>query len=175
MKTIPVLAFKSCAVIVSIALLPSAAKAEDPLADFEWFVPGKWVAEAKTREGGPLTVETKFAWAANKKALKYSIQFTTKDQTTQQYDGTYFWHPASKEIRLLQIDAQGNVTESVVEASQKEKLTQTNRQTRADGTVQEQRVEITRQGDDAFRMKALLQRDGAWVEVFAIDYHRVEE
>ena len=86
-----------------------------------------------------MTVE----WAAHKQSVHYTIVFKNKDASFAQYDGTYYWHPGAKEIRMLQVDRGGQVTEGVTTLSEG-KWTQKNTLTRKDGTKQEQRTELTR-------------------------------
>lgn len=160
--------------------LTMAAKAADvdanPLEPLHWFVGGTWIAEVKPPNGeaSALTIELKFDWAENKKALKYTIVFKQDEREEPHCDGMYWWDPSKKEARLLQVDADGNVTESVLD-TRSEPLKQHNRHTRRDGTVHEQRVEISRNGDDAFQMRAFMPKDGEWVQVGAFDYRRVRE
>ena len=147
---------------------------EDPLRPLAWTVGGTWVAEVKRPDGKPLKVETTFEWASHRKALRYTIVIRTDTGTVPQYEGLYWWDPGAKEIHMLQIDRQGNVTKSVATFAGNT-MTQKNQLTRADGTKQEQRVELVRDGDDAFSFKALLQKGGEWAEAARFTYKRVRE
>jgi hypothetical protein len=162
--------------LAAAALLWAApARAADaPLEPLAWLVGGTWVAEIKAAKGDPLEVHMRVAWSAHKKALKYTIVFKTKDAVIPQYDGMYFWHPAAKEIRLLQIDGGGQVTESVLTVADG-KWTQRNTLTRADGTRQEQRAELVRDGNDAFRFRALVPKGTEWIEGLNLTYRRVQD
>jgi hypothetical protein len=163
-------AVATLATLVSRCALAAAPPAGDPLAPLGWFV-GTWVADITGSDGKPLRVETKFEWAEHGRALKYSIHFKTGDQTIPQYEGMYFWHPAKKQIAMIQVDRNGNVTESIAKV-EGDTLTQENQATTADGTTRPQRVAVVRDGNDAFRFKALVQREGNWVEGLNLTYKR---
>jgi hypothetical protein len=110
----------------------------------------------------------------HKQSLHYKIFFKRKDASLAQYDGTYYWHPGAKEIRMLQVDRGGQVTEGVTTLADG-KWTQKNTLTRKDGLTQEQRTELTRDGDDAFHFRALILKGDEWVEGLKITYKRVKE
>ena len=110
---------------------------------------------------------------AHKQAIKYTIVFKTKDAEFIQYEGTYFWHPGAKEIRLVQVDRTGQVTEGVTTVTDG-KWTAKNTLTRLDGTTQEQRSELKRDGDDAFHFRAMIPKGDEWVEGLNITYKRVK-
>src|SRR5687768_12639075 len=145
--------------------------AGDPLLAMSWLVGGSWVSEIKASEGRAMRVESKFAWAEHGRALKYVIHCTSEGQTVPQYEGVYYWHPGKKHIAMLQTDRGGNVTESVVTV-EGATIKQENQATQADGTTRPQRVSVARKGDDAFEFKALVQRDGVWVDAVGLTYNR---
>jgi hypothetical protein len=167
-RVIPSLAF------LTVLVAPATSLAADnPLEPLGWLVGGTWVAELPAK-GDPLSVHLTVQWSAHKQALKYAIVFKTKDGEVPQYEGVYFWHPAAKEIRLLQIDRGGQVTEAVLTVADG-KWTQKNTLARKDGTRQEQRTELTRDGDDAFRFRALVPKGDDWVEGLNVVYKRVKD
>ena len=130
-----------------------------------------WAADLKGQDGRAMRVECKFDWAGHGKALKYVIHVNTEAGSVPQYEGIYYYHPAKEHIAMLQVDRGGNVTESVVTA-EGDALAQENQATTADGTTRPQRVKVTREGPDAFTFKAMVQRDGQWVEAVAFTYKR---
>ena len=172
MKRVP-LGIAFLVLTLSLRVSGAAPPAGDPLAPLGWFV-GTWVADITGADGKPLRVETKFEWAEHGRALKYSIHFKSGDQTIPQYEGMYFWHPAKKQIVMIQVDRNGNVTESVAKL-EGGTLTQENQATTADGVTRPQRVSVERDGDNAFRFVALVRRDGQWVEGLRLTYTRQGE
>jgi hypothetical protein len=52
-------------------------------------------------------------------------------------------------------------------------LVQRNLSTRADGTTQDQRVELVRKGNDAFAFEAFLKKDNQWVKAVGFTHNRV--
>src|SRR5262245_20629955 len=147
----------TCVAVFLALAIRSASAADSPLQPLGWLVGGTWVAELKPPKGDPLTVQMKVQWTEHKQAIRYAIVFKTKDSEFTQYEGTYYWHPGSKEIRMLQIDRGGQVTESVVTINDK-KWDLKNTLTRTDGTKQEQRAELVRDGDDVFRFRAFVPK-----------------
>ena len=160
-------------VLVTWANAARAAEppADGPLAKLAWLAGGTWVADLKGQDGRATRVECRFDWAEHGKALKYVIHFKAEGGPVPQYEGIYYYHPAKKHIAMLQVDRAGNVTESVVTA-EGDTLAQENQTTTADGTTRPQRVKVTREGPDAFSFKAMVQRDGQWVEAVAFTYKR---
>jgi hypothetical protein len=161
-----------CAVgAVALLVAPLRADEKDPLAALAWCVGGKWVTEVADADK-PLTIQTTFEWAGHKKAIKYAITVTAGGKTTTQYEGAYWYHPGKKSLVMLQIDKLGNVTESIV-TPDATGFKQTNTVSAVDGAKREQRVEVVRDGDDAFNFRARVPKDGDWVEAVTFTYKRV--
>lgn len=162
--------------VVAFLMLVSAARAAEPPADhplaaLSWLVGDAWVAELQSSEGKPLRVEARFEWGRSGRTLHYVIDFSAGDRTVTQYEGTYYWHPGRRQVAMVQVDRNGNVTESVAKV-EGGTMTQENQATQADGTTRPQRVSTVRKGDDEFEFKALVQRDGEWVEAVGFTYRR---
>ena len=151
-----------------------ALGAENPLEPLAWLVGGTWVSELKPPKGEPLTVRMTVEWTAQRQAIRYAIVFKTKDAELTQYEGPYYWHPGAKEIRLLQIDRGGQVTEAALTVAG-DKWTQKNTLTRTDGTRVEQRAELVREGPDAFRFRAFVPKGEDWVVGLDITYKRLKD
>ncbi|MFO0808870.1 MAG: hypothetical protein U0746_09625 [Gemmataceae bacterium] len=147
------------------------ATAKDPLEPLAWCV-GKWTADVKGADGTPLHIETTFDWAGHRKAIKFAVAFTAGGKTNVQYDGIYYWHPGKQKIAMLQVDKAGNVTESTAVA-ERDTVRQENAVALIGGAKGEQRVEITRKGDDAFEFRAKILKDKEWVEVVGFTYKRL--
>ena len=142
-----------------------------PLAPLAWLEGGTWVSQLQSPDGRPLRVECRFTRGAHGRTLRYTIDFKTGDATTPQYEGVYYWHPGKKQIHMIQVDRAGNLTESVATVDG-DTMRQENIATHADGTSSPQRVSVTRKGDDAFEFKAMVQRDGQWVDAVGFTYRR---
>lgn len=168
-------------VVIGIAIVASGkvigqtrSTGENELEKLAWYVGGRWMMERNTADGSPMTVVVKFDWSDNKKALKYTISFQSKGKEVPQYDGLYWWHPAKKQLAMLQIDRRGEVTESLV-TFDGDVMRQSNTLTRLDGTQQQQRVAVARNGDNEFTFKASVEKNGKWIEAVAFTYHRVRD
>jgi len=84
----------------------------------------------------------------------------------------YFWHPGKKTITLMEVTAAGATTEGALKP-EGTMLVQRNLSTQADGTTQDQRVELVRKGNDAFAFEAFLKKDDQWVKAVGFTYNRV--
>lgn len=150
-----------------------AASSENPLDEIAWLVGGTWVAESKTPEASPVTTEAAFDWASHKKAILYSIVRKYENKTVPTLEGVCAWHPGKKQLVLLEVDNEGNLTESIVtvygtKVSYEELIYQ------ASGTTQPVRAQTTREGEDAFIFSASVPQEGEWRDVFLARYKRVK-
>jgi hypothetical protein len=157
-----------------LVFIGQARPADSPLEPLSWLTGGSWVSELKPAKGDPITIRMVVNWTANKQAITYTIYFKTKDTEFAQYDGIYVWHPSAKEIRLLQTDRGGGVTESVITVADG-KWTQKNVHTNKDGVKSNQRAELTRDGDDAFRFQAFIPKGDEWIQALDATYKRVKD
>ena len=160
--------------LISYSATAAEPPADHPLAAMNWLVSGVWVAEIPSSDGRPTRVETRFEWAEHGRMLKYVVHFKSADRTVPQYEGMYYWHPGRKHIAMVQVDRSGNVTESVA-TMDGATLTQENQATQTDGTTRPQRVRIVREGDDGFSFRAMVQREGEWVDAVGFTYKRQKE
>jgi hypothetical protein len=159
---------------LAVVLVANSVRAADsPLDPLAWMVGGTWVSELKPAKGDAIAVTMKVEWAAHKKSLKYTMYFKTKDSEFPQYDGVYFWHPGAKEIRLIQTDRSGGVTEAALTLGDG-KWTQKNVYFGTDGKKHDQRAELTRDGDDSFRFRAFVPKGEEWGEALNMTYRRVK-
>ncbi len=154
--------------------IQASEEADRALEQLAWAVGGKWVSELKGPDGSPLTVETTFDWSGHRKSIKYAVVFKFQEKSTTQYEGVYWWSPEKKQLMMLQIDGQGNVTESTL-VKEGDQFKQRNTVTLADGTKREQRAEFTREGDDVFAFKAFIRKGDDWAEAVALKYKRVRD
>lgn len=162
------------AVVLVGSITHPARSSESPLEPLAWLVGGTWVAELKPPKADPIAVYMDVDWTANKQAIKYAIRFKTKDAEFTQYDGLYYWHPGAKEIRLVQTDRGGGVTEAVI-ASVEGKWTQKNVYTNKDGVKSNQRAVLARDGDDTFRFQAFVPKGDEWIQALDATYKRVKD
>ena len=160
--------------IAFFLLIGRGRAADSPLEPLSWLTGGTWISELKPPKGDPITIRMVVNWTPSKQAIEYTIFFKNKDAEFAQYDGVYYWHPAAKEIRLLQTDRNGGVTEAVITVADG-KWTQKNVHTNKDGVKSNQKGELTRDGDDAFRFRAFVPKGDDWIQALDATYKRVKE
>jgi hypothetical protein len=160
--------------VAAVVAANTAHAQTSPLDPVSWLVGGEWVSELNPPKGDPITVRMTVEWTAHKQALKYTIYFKTKDAEFPQYDGLYYWHPGAKEIRLLQTDRGGGLTEAVITVADG-KWSQKNVHTAKDGKKSDQRAEMTREGNDAFHFRAFVPKGDEWIEALNVKYKRVKK
>ncbi len=140
-----------------------------------WIVGGKWVAEAKNGPNGtPLRVELVCRWGANHRVIEFATSFVSGGKPVPTYEGIYAWHPIKKKLAFWYADREGNLTdgEATMDGN---RLLQEFRVSRVDGTSNEFRSTIERQGPDAYDWSVSGQKDGAWVVLVALKYKRQPE
>jgi hypothetical protein len=164
----------SSVMLTTIPPIPvlAADESADPLEPLAWTVGGRWVADIKGSDDSPLRVEATFRRSAHKKAITYDVVFKSNNNSVTQYEGMYFWHPGKKTITLMEVTAAGATTEGALKP-EGTMLVQRNLSTQADGTTQDQRVELVRKGNDAFAFEAFLKKDDQWVKAVGFTYNRV--
>ena len=151
----------------------AAPPANHPLAALAWCVGGTWVAQIGPPDGAPRTAECTFTWSDNGRVLKYTLAFKGPEGTEPRYEGMYFWHPGKKQIAMVQVDREGNVTEAVVKV-EGNTMTQDNIATHADGTSQPQRVVVEHMAD-TFALRATVKQGEEWTQVLRLNYRRVAQ
>jgi hypothetical protein len=146
---------------------------EGELAKMAWFI-GNWRSEIKPEKGAPaLTVASEMRWAENHRAITFQVWFTSEGKRDPHYYGMYAWDPGEKTLKMWQVAKDGNL--SIGKATTNGKtFTQLNHMVRADGSTQEQRTEIVRDGNDAYDWKVQLMKDGQWVDALKLRYERVK-
>jgi hypothetical protein len=148
----------------------SAAAADPPLSPIAWLV-GTWTGEGKTPDGRPATNEITYEWTANRQAIRYALVRRVGGVTDIGLSGLCAWHPVKKRIVFLEMDSQGSLTEGTIAVVNG---VQTHDEIiyAADGSTLPVRAEVRRQGAEAFVFRALVEKGGAWVEVFQTTYVR---
>ena len=148
------------------------ARVSDPpgLERIGWLV-GTWRADAVASDGSLETTEATYEWASHGRAIRYSlVRKGERDETT--LEGICGYHPGKERLVLWEVDGEGNVTEGVLTVNE---AGQSHDETiyALDGSILPVRAEILREGEDAFRFQALVEKDGDWALVFERTYRRV--
>jgi hypothetical protein len=151
------------------------APAENPLNQIAWLVGGKWIADGdKGPDGTPFHVELSCSWGDNRRVIQFTTMFRINGKLVPVYTGLYAWHPAKKKLVFLYTDNQGSLTEG--EASMTgDRLEQEFQIVGADTTAHVFRSTIVRRGSDDYDWNVLHEKDGAWVEIFALKYKRARD
>lgn len=146
---------------------------EGELAKLGWFV-GNWRTEIKAQNGNPaVTVDSEMRWAENHRAITFQVWFTSEGKRDAHYYGMFAWDPGEKTLKMWQVAKDGNL--SVGKAKMEDKtFTMETHMVRGNGSTQEQRAEIVRDGDDAYNWKVQLVKDGQWVDASKLRYERVK-
>jgi len=145
----------------------------NPIDQLSWMMGGRWTAEGdKGPDGKPFYVESKFSWAENHQALKFTTWFLTDGKLVPVYSGLYAWHPAKKKFKFLYTDDKGALTEGEATWSGNH-LEQEFQIVGVDGTAHTLRSTIVRTGPDDYDWNVQHQdKSGAWVVIFGLKYRR---
>ncbi len=151
--------------------IPAGSAGHHPLEQLAWLVGGTWIAETTTPDGNTATVEATYRWADHRQAIQYTLLRRSAGKVQPALEGICGWHPVKKQLVLWEMDAKGSLTEGTVtvkEGGQHHEEVIYG----ADGSTLPVRAEITRDGDDSFLFRALVEKDGEWTEVFRSTYRR---
>ncbi len=170
---------KAVALVAAIVLLlgagalgaQSTPAQDNPLDQIGWMVGGKWVAQVKSQDGSPLTIETTIRWADNKRSIKFLTVFRSEKETVPRYEGFYGWHPARKSLAFWYFDNRGNFTEGTARADGNQ-VEQEFEIIQVDGQAQKYRSRILRQGQDAYLWNLYVPKAGEWNEAMSVRYTR---
>lgn len=92
------------------------AALDHPKIDELLWMAGEWRAVEKT-DGKELVVRLSARKSENGQALLYYVWFESGDKKTPRYNGMYYWDPAEKTFKMLQVNADGNVAQGTLEQS----------------------------------------------------------
>ena len=145
---------------------------QNPLDQIGWLVGGKWSADGdKGPDGKPFHVELTCSWGDNKRTILFTTQFRVDGKMVPVYTGLYAWHPGKKKVIFVYTDNEGSLTEGEA-AMTGDRLEQEFRIVDADGTARPFRSTIVRRGPDDYDWNVQHEKDGTWVEMFALKYKR---
>lgn len=164
-----------CVAVVTTMAAESSAAESNPIEEQLGWIAGTWVAEARNGpDGNPLRVELVCRWGLNHRVIEFNTTFVSGGKAVPTYDGIYAWHPIRKKLAFWYTDREGNLTdgEATVDGN---RLLQEFRVSKVDGTSNEFRSTIQRQGPDAYDWSVSGQKDGAWVVLVALKYKRQPE
>ncbi len=172
----PILGLALLYVVVVPTAVSEVATQSNPVEDqLGWIVGGKWVAEAKEgSDGNPLRVELVCRWGANHRVIEFATSFVSGGKPVPTYEGIYAWHPIKKKLAFLYTDREGNLTDGEATADGNRLLHEFH-VSHVDGTSNEFRSIIERQGPDAYDWSVSGRKNGAWVVLLALKYKRQPE
>jgi len=107
--------------MISIACLLGNAQQTAPKAQAKslveplaWLVGGVWTTDASKLAPNMVRIETRYAWSDNGAFVRFTTHFAMKEGTLKNYDGQFFWNPATKSLRMWYMDAHNEITEGTV-------------------------------------------------------------
>jgi hypothetical protein len=160
------LAVSSIGLGAQTATVPAAS---DPLAPVAWMAGGVWRGEVRGPDGKTTKIETRVERELNGKALSFSSSF----DGVMQYRGFYAYDAAKKTIVFSYPSADGGLANGSVEQKGDALVWEFN-MTESNGSVSRYQVSTLQQGADDYTWTLFASRKDAWVELFAIHYHRTE-
>lgn len=100
---------------LSVPAQEKVAEQDGPkIGELLWMV-GEWQAMDKSDDGSELVVRLSAKEAENHQAILFHVWFESKGHSTPKYEGMYYWNPAEKTYKLLQVNSDGNVAEGTYE------------------------------------------------------------
>lgn len=163
-----------CVVLFAPVSMAAVAPDGDDAASLDaisWMVGGKWVAETAGPDGKPVQVETVLEWTHHKKGIKFQTFFLAGDEPAPAYEGIFAWHPEKKRIAYFYVGQRGALSEGTL-WQEGDVLVQELETLEPDGSSQNLRTHILRQGKDSYDWIVFVQRDSEWAEAMRLTYHR---
>lgn len=150
------------------------AASANPVDQLAWMIGGKWTADGdKGPDGKPFHVETRFIWAENHRGIIFTTWFLVNGKLVPVYAGLYAWHPGQKKFNFLYTDNEGAMTAGTA-SWQSDTLEQEFQIVEPDGTSRSFRSTVKHTSPDQYDWNVRGQnKDGAWVQMFALTYKRV--
>jgi hypothetical protein len=148
-----------------------APAATRPIGSLTWLVGGVWRADASTLGPDLLRIETRYRWSDNQAFIRFTTHFVFTQGTRKNYDGQFFWSPATSALAMWYMDSRGAVTEGSVVADSSSFGMQF-RSVDFEGKPADLRVSVTRRSVDHYTW-ALSERAGDdWKELAVLEYMR---
>jgi hypothetical protein len=156
----------------SVLSAAEPAPAANPLAPLASFVGGVWSGDLPREKDGPeMKIELRFAWAENKRALRFDSSFVQGDKRAPYTSGMYGWNPATKKFVIFYTDNSGSLVEGPV-TPEGDVLVHELTIIDAKGKVDTALVRLARESADAFTNTIYLRKNDAWEKFVAVHYVR---
>jgi hypothetical protein len=148
------------------------AVAASPYAGVESLVGGLWVATLPAgKDGVPIHIELRLAWAENKQGVRYDSAFVKGDKRAPYTSGMYAWNAAKGKLAIFYTDSHGGL--AIGDITQEDNVLVHNfTVTGLDGTVETVRVRLTKVSADVFTNGIFVMKDDAWTKVVEVRYER---
>jgi hypothetical protein len=144
------------------------AKPMDPLA---WLVGGVWTTDASKLGPEMVRIETRYTWSDNMAFIRFTTHFVMKASTLKNYDGQFFWSPASHSLRMWYMDARNELTEGSI-AVDGDTFRFDFSGTNFEDKPAELRVLLLRKGNDLYTWQLQEKASEGWKEMAKLDYAR---
>jgi hypothetical protein len=155
---------------------PSAqpAAATKPIDALSWVIGGVWTADASKLAPGMQRIETRYQWSDNHAYIRFTTHFVFDKGTVKNYDGSFFWNPATKNLALWYMDTQNTITESSVQIDGNQWTMQFRGEDFAE-KMADLRVVVTRKTGDDYSWSLSEKQGDTWMPLMALEYLRLPE
>jgi hypothetical protein len=149
-----------------------SAPAVSPYAVLESFVGGVWSgALAPQKDGIPLRIELRFAWAENKQGMRFDSSFVKGEKRAPYTSGMYAWNAAKGKLVIFYTDSSASLSEGTI-VQEENVLVHDFTVSNKDGTIDTARVRLTKVNADVFTNEIFLLKNDAWVKIVEVRYER---
>jgi hypothetical protein len=149
---------------------PSPAQ-ENHLAPLERLLGGEWVVHGKWKSGETLHARNVIAWGLGKKFITAKTFVKDGDKEYQRYEAVFAWHPRKKSLVQYSFAFDGNLSETIVEAKDKDTLHVGWTPFAADQPSNVRQV-LHFTDKDTFVWTVSIKTDGGWKELIEATWHR---
>lgn len=144
------------------------SKPMDPLA---WLVGGAWTTDASKLDPSMVRIETRYNWSDNNAFIRFTTHFVMKEGTLKNYDGQFFWNPASSSLQMWYMDARNSLTEGTI-AVEGDTTRFDFHGTNFEGKPADLRVLLIRKSNDLYVWQLDEKTSEGWKQMARLEYAR---
>ena len=152
-----------------------AAPAAAPYAFLQSFVGAAWLGPRPAgKDGGERSIELHFAWAENKRGIRFASAIVNGKRRAPYVSGMYAWNAAKGKLEMFYTDSGGSLAEGVA-TQDGDVLTEDLSETNSDKSVDTVRVKLTKLDDDTFTNEIFILEAGSYGKIAEVRYERQQD
>jgi hypothetical protein len=153
----------------------AAAPVAAPYAFLQSFVGGSWLGPLPAgKDGGERAIELHFAWAENKRGVRFASAIVNGKRRAPYVSGMYAWNAAKGKLEIFYTDSGGSLAEGLA-TQDGDALVEDLIETNSDKSVDTVRVKMTKIDDDTFTNEIFILEAGNYGKIAEVRYERQQD